>query len=320
MADHLHQGAFGAPATGWGLTSGTARAPCSWSGHPQPLTGTGGRPGFGRARDAAGRTRDRPGTGRPAQPAGRSPALDLSLGHKSECRASVERPTMSNCYHDRNGDHDSSAPGAAQGRSGGPGGIPRHLPERADGGGAEGLPRPPSHAAVRRAVASGTGCGSPGGPGPETPCSGPGSGLQAPGERLGPLPLRVDEPGRLPAQVEALPWQGLTVDEKFRLTDGLGWDGVLDGPYTRYCPWEALAWVEVDRSAIWSRWERWTDSLDRWGLVDGPLPLLRVCVAGDRLRFWDVQRRALDLRVSYAASMWITRRRNSLAGVYISAV
>ncbi len=53
MPDHFHRDAFGAPATGWGLTAGTARAPSSWPGHPQPIAGTKGRPGFGRDRDAA---------------------------------------------------------------------------------------------------------------------------------------------------------------------------------------------------------------------------------------------------------------------------
>lgn len=192
--------------------------------HQDTVTGICNSPG-GQAATEAGR----PGDGsllltwaagrrdRPARAAGAARCLDLFLGHLRTQRQKGETDMMSDCYHADHGHNDSQTPRASQARSGDLCGVPGDVAQCADGGCLARISgRWPSHAQVRQAFAIGprrralilaghvrpsTGSGAL--------LGGPQNGVQASGQRLGPLPLRCEDLGRASGQVEALPRQSV---------------------------------------------------------------------------------------------------------------
>ena len=157
---------------------------------------------------------------RPARAAGEARCLDLFLGHIPTKYSERTDYMMSDCYHAPHGHNDSQTSRASQARIGDLCGVSGDVAQCADGSCLARLPgQSPSHAEVRRAFAIGPRRRALILAGHVRPSSGSGAllgdpqtGLQAPGQRFGPLPLRCEDLGRSPGQVEALPRQSVGGD------------------------------------------------------------------------------------------------------------
>lgn len=155
-----------------------------------------------------------------------------------------KRNHASNGHHDS--DHDSPIARGSEGGSRSPGGVDWADLQRPDGGGAEGLPRPPDHSLVRRALAYGRGCARLIARGHLTPRfeetrPEPRGDIPGAEKSFGPLPLRQTKRGRAPAALETVS------REEHRLNERLAgmrrrWSWLLDittgsGCYSDLAPW-----------------------------------------------------------------------------------